>query len=82
MCFSNESIGVTTGRAFCGVVGHRDRHEYTGTNALDGLMIGSHYAEKFENIKITSHFGYVSVRNTREVKYDYRSLIVFESLHF
>ena len=28
--FSNESIGVTTGRAFCGVVGHRDRHEYTG----------------------------------------------------
>ena len=26
----NEAIGVTTGRAFCGVVGHRDRHEYTG----------------------------------------------------
>lgn len=26
---SNESIGVTTGLAFCGVVGHKDRHEYT-----------------------------------------------------
>lgn len=25
----NESIGVTTGLAFCGVVGHKDRHEYT-----------------------------------------------------
>lgn len=34
LCFSNESIGVTTGRAFCGVVGHRDRHEYTGTLLL------------------------------------------------
>ncbi|XP_067031685.1 LOW QUALITY PROTEIN: adenylate cyclase type 10-like [Acropora muricata] len=29
MDITNESIGVTTGRAFCGVVGHRDRHEYT-----------------------------------------------------
>lgn len=28
--FRNESIGITTGRAFCGVVGHLDRHEYTG----------------------------------------------------
>ena len=26
----NESIGITTGLAFCGVVGHKDRHEYTG----------------------------------------------------
>ncbi|EDO31218.1 predicted protein, partial [Nematostella vectensis] len=26
---THEAIGVTTGRAFCGVVGHRDRHEYT-----------------------------------------------------
>ena len=26
---TNESIGITTGRAFCGVVGHVDRHEYT-----------------------------------------------------
>lgn len=26
----NEAIGITTGRAFCGVVGHMDRHEYTG----------------------------------------------------
>uniref|UniRef100_A0A7M5XBN8 Guanylate cyclase domain-containing protein n=2 Tax=Clytia hemisphaerica TaxID=252671 RepID=A0A7M5XBN8_9CNID len=25
----NESIGVTTGLAFTGVVGHKDRHEYT-----------------------------------------------------
>lgn len=24
------SIGVTTGMAFCGVVGHPKRHEYTG----------------------------------------------------
>lgn len=24
------SIGVTTGIAFCGVVGHPQRHEYTG----------------------------------------------------
>lgn len=32
--FRNESIGVTTGRAFCGVVGHRDRHEYTGKTTL------------------------------------------------
>ena len=24
------SIGVTTGMAFCGVVGHPQRHEYTG----------------------------------------------------
>lgn len=24
------SIGVTTGVAFCGVVGHPQRHEYTG----------------------------------------------------
>ena len=28
--FRNESIGVTTGLAFTGVVGHKDRHEYTG----------------------------------------------------
>eukprot|EP00794_Sanderia_malayensis_P020042 gene20042-22009_t len=26
---TDESIGVTTGKAFCGVVGHKDRHEYT-----------------------------------------------------
>jgi len=26
---SNESIGVTTGLAFCGVIGHKNRHEYT-----------------------------------------------------
>ena len=26
----NHSIGVTTGVAFCGVVGHPQRHEYTG----------------------------------------------------
>ena len=26
---SHESIGVTTGMAFCGVVGHKNRHEYT-----------------------------------------------------
>lgn len=32
LCFlyRKESIGITTGRAFCGVVGHLDRHEYTG----------------------------------------------------
>lgn len=27
---SHYSIGVTTGVAFCGVVGHPERHEYTG----------------------------------------------------
>ncbi|XP_064599587.1 adenylate cyclase type 10-like [Liolophura sinensis] len=27
---SETSIGVTTGTAFCGVVGHRERHEYSG----------------------------------------------------
>ena len=27
---SHFSIGVTTGVAFCGVVGHPQRHEYTG----------------------------------------------------
>jgi len=32
MCCRHEAIGVTTGRAFCGVVGHPDRHEYTGTS--------------------------------------------------
>lgn len=32
--FRNESIGITTGRAFCGVVGHLDRHEYTGKQSL------------------------------------------------
>lgn len=31
---SNESIGVTTGLAFTGVVGHTDRHEYTGTRCF------------------------------------------------
>ncbi len=30
-CFS---IGVTTGVAFCGVVGHPQRHEYTGTYVM------------------------------------------------
>lgn len=29
---SHYSIGVTTGVAFCGVVGHQERHEYTGTS--------------------------------------------------
>ena len=38
--FSNESIGVTTGRAFCGVVGHRDRHEYTGIS-INYVMIST-----------------------------------------
>lgn len=37
LSYSNESIGVTTGRAFCGVVGHRDRHEYTGLLPLSHL---------------------------------------------
>ena len=29
-CNRRFSIGVTTGIAFCGVVGHTQRHEYTG----------------------------------------------------
>ncbi len=28
--FRSVSIGVTTGKVFCGVVGHPERHEYTG----------------------------------------------------
>ena len=28
--FSSVSIGVTTGGTFCGVVGHKNRHEYSG----------------------------------------------------
>ena len=35
LCISvcRQSIGVTTGTAFCGVVGHLLRHEYTGVCA-------------------------------------------------
>lgn len=29
-----SSIGVTTGILFCGVVGHPQRHEYTGTESI------------------------------------------------
>ena len=47
LSFSNESIGVTTGRAFCGVVGHRDRHEYTGLLYLNHMVF-------FASIKLFS----------------------------
>ena len=30
MHLQHYSVGVTTGVAFCGVVGHPQRHEYTG----------------------------------------------------
>jgi len=34
------SIGVTTGVAFCGVVGHPLRHEYTGISYLPVALVG------------------------------------------
>ena len=34
------SIGITTGVAFCGVVGHPLRHEYTGISYLPVALVG------------------------------------------
>jgi hypothetical protein len=39
----HEAIGVATGKAFCGVVGHRDRHEYTGNPKV---LFENHVCEK------------------------------------
>ncbi|XP_077868154.1 adenylate cyclase type 10-like [Saccoglossus kowalevskii] len=59
------SIGVTTGKTFCGVVGHKYRHEYTviGSKVNMAARLMMHYpgrlscdSETFHHSKLSTHF--------------------------
>ena len=67
IAFRNESIGVTTGRAFCGVVGHRDRHEYTGNSQVHIPLTDIVCLVPTLNYVICSHCTQVTTQGTRAI---------------